>query len=155
MLFSRYGDFSDWPGNGFSGLARSFGALDQLRREMDRLFYQPAAFDAHSASPRFSVEDEGANYVARADLPGVTEKDLELTVTGNTLTLKGNRKVAAPEGYSVHRNERGSFEFARSFELPTKVTADKVEAKLEHGVLTVTLPKAPEAQPKQIAVKAH
>ena len=155
MLLSRFGDFADWPANGFSGLARSYGALDQLRREMDRLFYQPGAFEASGASPRFSVEDQGAHFVARAELPGLTEKDLELTVTGNTLTLKGSRKLTPPEGYSVHRGERGSFEFARSFELPTKVNADKVEAKLEHGVLTVTLPKAPEAQPKQIAVKAH
>jgi HSP20 family protein len=68
--------------------------------------------------------------------------------------LKGERKVTPPEGYGVHRSERSSYRFARTFELPAKIDADKVEASLEHGVLTVKLPKAAEARPKQITVKA-
>jgi len=154
MFLSRYGDFTDWPGRRFGGLAGSFGALEELRREMDRLFNQPGVFESPAAYPRVSVEDQGAAFVARAEVPGLSEKDVELTVTGSTLTLKGERKLSPPAGYSAHRSERSSFQFARSFELPSKIVHDKVEAKLEHGVLTVTLPKAPEAQPKQITVKA-
>ena len=70
------------------------------------------------------------------------------------MTIKGERQDSAPEGYSVHRKERGAFRFTRSFALPAKVDVEKVQAVLKHGVLTVTLPKAKEAQPRQISVKA-
>jgi HSP20 family protein len=70
------------------------------------------------------------------------------------VTLKGERKVDVPEGLSVHRRERHAVRFAKSFELPTRVDADKVTATLKHGVLTLTLPKVAEAQPRQINVKA-
>jgi HSP20 family protein len=101
-----------------------------------------------------SFDDQGGAFVVRAELPGLSEKDLELTATATTLTLRGERKVEVPQGYSTHRSERTGYRFARTFELPSKVDSDRVEARLENGVLTVTLPKAPEAQPKQINVKA-
>jgi HSP20 family protein len=62
--------------------------------------------------------------------------------------------VAPPEGYSVHRQERTASRFSRSFTLPCAVNGDAISASLEHGVLTVTLPKAPESQPRQITVKS-
>jgi HSP20 family protein len=68
--------------------------------------------------------------------------------------VRGERKVEPPQGHSTHRSERTSYRFARTFELPSKIDSDRVDARLENGVLTVSLPKAPEAQPKQISVKA-
>jgi HSP20 family protein len=92
--------------------------------------------------------------VLRAEVPGVAEKDLELQVQENTVSLRGERKEAIPEGHSVHRKERGDFRFARSFQLPSAVAADKVEAHLKNGVLTVTLPKAETAKPRKISVRS-
>lgn len=153
-MLTRYSDFRDWPFVRPTAF-RTLGAFD-LVRQLDRLFagVEPEASEQEGSFPRISFDDKGSEFVVRADLPGLTEKDLELTATATTLTLRGERKVEAPEGYSAHRSERSSFRFARTFELPAKVDSGRVDARLEHGVLTVTLPKAPEAQPKQISVKA-
>jgi HSP20 family protein len=147
--------FNDW--NGFPRFAfpesRGF-SFDDLRREVDRLFLDVERGATEAAvGPSLSVEDRGDALALRAELPGMSEKDLELTVTGTSLTLKGERKVEAPAGYTTHRTERASYRFARTFELGTKVDPDKVQASLTNGVLTVTLPKAADAQPKQIQVK--
>lgn len=146
----------------FGRLARDHGdSLDALRREMNRLFFdferEWPAFDAAPtgrAFPRASLEDSGAAFVLRVELPGVAEKDLEVNADANTVSVKGERADVVPDGYSVHRKERGAFRFARSFALPAKVEAEKVEAVLKHGVLTVTLPKAKEAQPQKVQVRA-
>lgn len=156
-MLTRYSDFRDWPFTRPTAF-RTLGAFD-LFRQLDRLFagVEPDAassWEQEARFPRVSFDDKGDAFVVRAELPGLAEKDLELTATATTLTLRGERKVEAPEGYSTHRSERSSFRFARTFELPAKVDSGRVEARLEHGVLTVTLPKAPEAQPKQISVKA-
>lgn len=152
--------------NDFGNLARfgarddsPFDGLDALRREMNRLFYDfefgaPDTAWSAGAWPRVTLEDTGPALVLRAEVPGVTEKDLELSVEAGTVTIKGKRSENAPEGYSVHRRERAAFEFARSFSLPTKIDPDNVQATLKHGVLNVTLSKAKEVQPRQISVKA-
>jgi HSP20 family protein len=128
--------------------------FDELRREVDRLFFDFERGAAEpAAGPSLSVEDRGHAIFMRAELPGMTEKELELTATGTTLTLKGERKVAAPPGHTTHRSERSSYSFARTFDLGTKIDSEKVQASLKNGVLEVTLPKVADAQPKQIQVK--
>ena len=152
-MLTRFSDFNDWPAFGFADFGRAYGPQAQLRRELDRLlgdFEREAA----PAGSTLGFEDDGTNFVLRADVPGLTEKDFEISVAGNTVTLKGERKVDVPEGHSVHRRERRAVRFAKSFELPTRVDADKVTATLKHGVLTLTLPKVAEAQPRQITVRA-
>jgi HSP20 family protein len=156
-MLTRRSDWNAWPVFGFREGAGSPNVFDQLRRELDRVF-----FDFERATPnRFergtnsiSVKDEGAAYVLRAELPGVSEKDIELSVTGNTLSLKAERKLEAPQGYSAHRTERSGWTVARSLELPVQVDTGAVVAELKHGILTVTLPKSKDALPKQISVKA-
>jgi HSP20 family protein len=134
-------------------LSRGF-AFDELRREVERLMFDVESGAAEASSgPALSLEDRGTALFLRAELPGLSEKDLELTVTGTSLTLKGERKLEAPAGHTTHRSERSSYRFARTFELGTKVDPEKVQAALTNGVLTVTLPKAADAQPKQIQVK--
>ena len=105
--------------------------------------------------PRLNLFDTGAELVVEADVPGMTEKDIELTLHDGVLTLAGERKIAAPEGYTPRRQERAGFKFSRSIALPTRVDAEKTIALVKDGVLTITLAKAPEARPRQIAVKAQ
>ena len=88
-------------------------------------------------------------------LPGLRLEDLEIYVTGgDQLTLKGTRQPAKVEKGLWHRQERAFGTFERVLTLPSAVDADKVEAKFEHGVLTIAMPKAEEAKPRKITVKA-
>ena len=151
-MISRFSDYSDWPSFGFADFGRPQQPHAQLRRELDRLFGDFERQVTHSSPVSF--EDEGASFVLRADVPGLTENDFEISVAGNSVTLRGERKLEVPEGHSVHRRERSAVRFAKSFELPARVDAEKVTAVLKHGVLTLTLPKAADAQPRQISVKA-
>lgn len=129
--------------------------FDQLRRELDRALAGHAdSGNERQFGARVTLEDNGAAFVVHAELPGLAQKDLDLQVTATTVTLRGERKAEAPQGYTAHRSERSGYRFARSFEVPSKIDPEKVEATLVNGVLTVTLPKAAESQPKQITVKA-
>lgn len=158
-MLSRWNDW-DWDDFGFSA-ASPFESLDQLRREMDRLLLDyergarwPGVAGPAERAPAFSMTDTGSALMLRAELPGMSEKDIELSVTADTLTLRGTRKADQPEGYTVHRKERATMEVARSFRLPTQVDPEKAQAVMKNGVLTLTLPKAAQAQPRQISVKA-
>jgi HSP20 family protein len=98
--------------------------------------------------------DEG-RYVIEADLPGFRMADIEVSVLGDEVTIKGARKGSTPETATLLRRERRDGEFERTFTLPKAVAGDKVEATLNDGVLRVTLPLTPEAQPRRIEVKAR
>jgi HSP20 family protein len=155
----------------FSDIDRTFTVMDQLRRRMDRLFddYEPARQRENRRAgfpdeaerlwsrrwPQLSLVDGGTSLVLKAEVPGLGEKDVQLSVHQDVLTLSGERKPDVPEGYYVHRQERAPIKFARSIALPCKIDPEKSSATLKDGVLTVTLNKAPEAQPKQIAVKVQ
>jgi HSP20 family protein len=153
IMLTRFSDYSDWPSFGFADFGRTYAPQRQLRRELDRLFGELERGPQPASSP-VSFEDAGESFVFRADVPGLSEAELHINVSGNTLTLRGERKIDVPEGYSAHRRERSAYRFDKSYELPARVDAEKATATLKHGVLTLTLPKAAEAQPRQIAVKA-
>ena len=150
----------------FDDLDRTFAVMDQLRRRMDRLFDEvdtprrgrPETDVERMYSgrfPRVTLSEDASSLVLRADLPGLAEGDVQLTILKDALTVSGERKPDAPQGYYVHRQERAPVRFSRSFGLPCKVDAEKSTASLKNGVLTVRLAKAPDAQPRQIAVKAQ
>lgn len=142
--------FGSW-----SDFERTFSAMDELRRTVEQAYRdEESPFQRVAGWPRISMWDEGKNLVLKADVPGLTEKDVQLQLTQDVLTISGERKSDTPEGYSVHRQERQPTRFSRSFTLPYKVSGEAIAATLENGVLTVTLPKAPESQPRQITVKA-
>lgn len=134
--------------------------LEEMRSQMDRLFNmfhdRPAGRVGAGAGvfPAINItEDAGAFYVS-AELPGVKSADLEINVTSNQLTLAGERKIsqeAADARY--HRREREAGRFSRAVALPGDIDADHVKAKLVDGVLTITIPKAEKARPKQIKVQ--
>jgi HSP20 family protein len=142
----------------WSDFERTFAAMDELRRTVEQAYrgeedHAAWAFEQGSW-PRIGLWDEGGNLVLKADVPGLTDKDIQLQLTQDVLTVSGQRRSDAPEGYSVHRQERVPARFSRSFTLPVKVAVDAIAATLKDGVLTVTLPKAPESQPRQITVKS-
>ncbi len=104
--------------------------------------------------PDFEVKETKESYVVKADLPGVKEADLEITLTGNRLGIHGKReseKEEKTETYYACEREYGSF--TRAFTLPEGADVEHTRAELKDGVLTVVLPKKPELQPKRIAVK--
>lgn len=141
---------------------RDWAALDELSRRMDRLFGVGDPFSPRLARrtaltatwPRASLYDDGSSLVAVLLVPGMSEGDLKVEVHGDALTVSGERKIEPPEGYRVHRTERASRSFSRSFGLPCRVDAEKVKAGLKDGLLTITMAKHAEAQPKKIAVSA-
>jgi HSP20 family protein len=147
--------------NHVSDFDRTFSAFDELRRRFDRVWddydAESPVYAAYGAPvwPLVNVIDAGQSLVFRADVPGLTDKDVEITLTPETLTVSGERKATAPGGYSVQRQERPFAKFSRSWSLPFKVDADQTTATIKDGVLTLTLTKAKEAQPRQIAVRAQ
>lgn len=105
--------------------------------------------------PAFDVKEEKDAFLFKADLPGIQEKDLDINITGNRLTVSGKREEeSTEESANWYCSERSYGSFTRTFTLPDSVDSDKVQAEMRDGVLTLRVPKSPEAQPKRIAVKS-
>jgi HSP20 family protein len=150
-MLTRWDDYS-----------RSFVALDEFRRRMNRAF-EEADYPRVSPQqnvwsgrtwPTLNLYDEGNRLVLDAEVPGLSEQDIQLSLNQNVLSISGERKVEAPQDYAIHRQERVAIKFARSFALPCQVDTEKVSAQVKDGVLTVTMEKTKEAQPRQITIKA-
>jgi len=103
-------------------------------------------------SPALDLYQNNDNVVAVVELPGMGRKDVEISLHDGTLTISGERKSESTNGDKAERAERYIGKFRRSITLPTGVDANKVSASYRNGILTVTLPKAEEAKPKQIQV---
>lgn len=131
--------------------------LDEARREMSRFFDTWSDFAGIPGSgvfPAINVTERPDSVLVRAELPGIDPSDIDVTVENNTLSIAGERKLAEEgESVSYHRREREWGQFRRSFSLPTGVDASRVQAGYRDGVLTIELPKAAEARPKQIEVQ--
>jgi HSP20 family protein len=138
----------------FDRFSRSFG-LPGLWRMFDTA---PAWRSAPAlTAPAIDLTEDDKAFHLTAELPGMTEKDIDVTVFNDTVTIKGEKheeKETKEKNYYVSERRFGSFQ--RSFPLPDSVDRDKIEATVEKGVLTLTLPKAPEAlrQQKKIEIKA-
>jgi HSP20 family protein len=134
---------------------------DPLRRMRDLFDWDPfAEMMPYQASamvefqPRFEVKETKDSYVFRADLPGVEEKDLDIALTGNRLTISGSRRCEErkeDERFYAYECAYGSF--TRSFTLPEGIDVENVNADLKEGVLHLVVPKRPETQPRKIALK--
>ncbi len=131
-----------------------------MQRDMNTMFnalvpdIMPAAA-SQSGVPAMNVWENQTHYFIETELPGFRMDDIEVSVLGDEVTIKGQRTIDAPENGAWLHRERGvgRREFSRNFTLPFAVQADKVEASLNDGVLLVSLPKSPEVQPRKIAVK--
>ena len=142
-----------------SNIDRMFGAMDLLRSRMNRLFSdfdrsygEESGWRYADGLPRTNLCDNGDRLEIKAEIPGLSKEDINIKIQGNYLELSGARKSLVPEGYQSHRVERGDFTFTRSFTLPSEVDVEKAEASLKDGILTLFLPKAEAAKPKQITV---
>ena len=135
-----------------------------LRQEMNRLFHNPAlaaaADDDASAiatsvwAPAVDLKEDENQFTLLADVPGVNPQDIEITMEGGVLTIRGERlREAAENGRAFRRVERSYGAFYRRFSLPDTAAEDRVEATCRNGVLEVVIPKQERARPRQVEVK--
>ncbi len=104
-------------------------------------------------TPLFDVKETRDSYVFEADLPGMREEDVAVSITGNRLSVSGNRSYESrDEGENYYTCERGYGHFARAFTLPEGVNTEGIKANLENGVLCISVPKRPEVQSRTIAL---
>ncbi len=135
---------------------RRWDPFRDFQREVGRLFetFEPLQpLRVPRAFPPVNLYDVGESYVMTAELPGVTPEDVDLSITGEMLTLRGERK--RPEGVTddnYRRQERPFGRWARTVTLPERIEGGGVTAGFANGILTVTLPKAEDARPRQITV---
>lgn len=137
--------------------ASEFAPLMRLQGDMNRLFESffedmPAARAYGATYPALNTWEDGDHAYVEAELPGMSMDDVEIYVTGNEVTIGGERKLGQPEGATWHRCERSQGRFSRTLTLPWEIDADKVEATLRDGVLTVRLPKCESCKPKKVKV---
>ena len=128
--------------------------LDRLFDEMTRDFGQlaPTPVAAAEFAPALDVSEPEGAWTVRAEIPGVAPEEIEVSVTGNVLTIRGEKKQESAGG---GRSERRYGKFVRTLEFPTDLDGGKVEAKSRHGVLSVTLPKAESSRPRTVAIKVE
>lgn len=135
---------------------RGMSLLEDFDRLFDNVFSGAPTF-ANTNTPVVDVREEKDRYVLEAELPGMSEKDVDLHVEDNMLTIKSakeeEKEEKNEEGYLVR--ERRSRSFSRSFVLPKDVDRDKVEARFKNGLLTLTMPKSAESKARQIQIKAE
>ncbi len=141
-------------------LPRSLDVMGQLKKEMDRLFTD---FSGRTASPHragvfppINVSEDSENLYVSSELPGIEPDDIDISVEGETLMLRGERKLPeAGEGVNYHRREREAGRFRRIITLPARINPDGVDAIFKNGVLKIVLPKAVEDRAKQVKVKVQ
>ena len=134
---------------------RRWDPLREFQREVGRILgnFESMGLRIPRPFPAINLYDSGDHYLLAAELPGVSVQEIDLSITGETLTLRGERR--RPEGIAdecYRRQERQFGRWARTVTLPDRVDGSKVAAHFAHGILTVTLPKDEEARPRQIAV---
>ena len=152
MIYRRVFNVPTWQ------FRSPFGELERMRQRMERLFEDamaPHQCEQAGVFPLTNLSEDKDNYYVRAELPGVKGDDIDIQVTANNLAISGERKIASEEsGARYHRREREAGTFSRMIGLPGEVNTDKVDAKLENGILTIVVPKAEIAKPKQINVSS-
>jgi HSP20 family protein len=128
---------------------------EMMDRMIDEVFERPFGVTFAGQVPAIDMYQTDNEVVVKAALPGVKADDVQISVTGDVLTIKGEIKQEEEQkGRSYHIREHRWGAFERSIILPTAVVADKAKAEFENGILTITLPKAEEVRPKTITVKA-
>jgi len=148
---------------GWREFDQTLRAFDSLQRRIDRAFdpglpagpsfYRRIARPPRAQWPSINAFEAKDAFVYKALVPGLGDGDVGVYVEDNTLVIRGERKSSVPDKHEAHVRERPSVAFARTLPLPTRVDAAGVTAVMKDGILTVTLPKAKEALPRQIAVK--
>jgi HSP20 family protein len=142
---------------GSYGIRSPWQEMERWQREMSQLFSDPFFMAGGRTAPGYPAMNVWTNEngaVITAELPGVNPDDIDIAVTGDVLTLSGNRQPEElDEGDKYHRRERGYGRFTRTFQLPFQVEANQVEAAFEKGVLHLSLPRAEADKPRKITIK--
>jgi HSP20 family protein len=136
----------------------NFQDFDQLRREMLRLLdtagSDGAAEPGAGVFPPMNITQDDSNFYVRAEIPGIKPAELSISALRNRVSISGKREIPREQDrVSYHRKERPEGTFNRALTLPTEVDADRVEARYADGILSLTLPKAEQAKPRQIAIR--
>jgi len=141
---------------------RLAGELSSARREMDRLwnrFFGETPFPrvvSEEWVPSMDISETRDNLVIKADLPGLEAKDVNVSISGDVLSIKGEKaKEEEEKDEHYYYSERRCGSFQRSFRLPVNVQTDKIEATFDKGVLKITLPKIEESKKKEIKIKVE
>ena len=137
----------------------SFSDFDQIRREMLRLLDASTGDGAPDQGagvfPPMNITQDDENFYLRAEIPGIKPAELSISALRNRVAISGKREIPREhERVSYHRKERPEGAFNRSVTLPMEVDAERVDARYTDGILTLTLPKAEQAKPRQIAVRS-
>ena len=135
-----------------------FSMQNEMNRIFDRFFNHGVVDDndlrASAWCPNVDVSERDDAYVMKAELPGISKDDVKITLKDNILTLYGEKKKEREEkNKNTFRSERHYGSFQRTFSLPSTVLGEKIDAHFNNGVLTIEIPKAEEAKPKEIEVK--
>ena len=126
---------------------------EEVNNMLDNFFRRGTAFDM-GWSPSIDITETDDNITVKAEIPGIDPKDIDISIVGETLTIKGEKKEEKEnKGKHYHRVERSYGSFTRTIDLPTPVMTDKVKAEDHHGVLEITLPKMEKSEAKKITVK--
>jgi HSP20 family protein len=134
-----------------------FDELSRMRSQMDRLMgaFESRPWSGSNAGvfPAINLTENENHYFVRAELPGVAANELEIQATGRNLTISGKRDVEVKPGEAkYHRREREAGQFSRVIGMPREINADKVEARMNNGILNLRIPKAESAKPKRITI---
>jgi len=135
-----------------------FRELDDIRSGFDRLLERisPNLYGEGMWLPAVDIKDTGENLVVKAEVPGFDKKDINISLTGDTITISGKMQEEKEEKKAQYLyKERVSGSFTRSFTLPVPVDREKVKATCKDGVLEIILPKAEEAKTKEIKVNVE
>ena len=143
------------------GIPDPFTGFDELQEEINKLFEDatrtpgPRGIFERTFSPAVDISETADSYKVFCDLPGMDMEDIEISVSSNVLTLKGEKKAAQKEQSDrLYRGGTSVGKFQRTLQLPLAVDAEKASAVLKNGLLTIQLPKREDVRPRQIAVKA-
>lgn len=129
------------------------GLFESLFRDFP---FRESLFHGENGLPAVDVLEKNGNLILKAELPGMEEKDIELTLEGSVLTLKGQRKLDEKEERDDYRRIESYYgSFSRSFSLPDRADRDKIKADYKNGVLTITIPQRPEMKPREIPVSVN
>jgi HSP20 family protein len=145
-----------WPSR--PTFENTLSEFDQIRREMLRLLDSPAGDNTGDAAagvfPPMNITQDDDNVYVRAEVPGIKPAEISLAALPNRVSISGKREIPREhERASYHRKERPEGTFDRAVTLPVQVDPERVEARYADGILTLTLPKAEQAKPRQIAVR--
>ena len=151
MIYRR---LFDMPTLGHRGV---FHELDNMRRQFDRFMNVYSTGSRRSVGagvfPQLNVTEDAGKFYLRAELPGVKNDDLDIQATGKNISISGARTIHSEnDNARYHRREREAGNFSRVLTLPSDIDADRIEAKMDKGILTVIVPKAEAAKPRQIKV---